>query len=482
MLNQLPTYDATPERALEEICAHRGLLLVDLDETLYLRNSTEDFIDHARPGLAAVLLLRVVDSLRLWKLTGGTATRDAWRVGLIWVLFPWTRARWKARVSQLARDFGNQPLVEALQRNRDRVVILTAGFRPIIEPLVAALGFADTRIIAARLASFADRRNGKLLAAVNALGRESVESSLVVTDSLDDLPLLAQCALPLRTVWPEARFRRALRRVYLPGEYLTQVKRPGEQYILRVIVQEDLVFWILSSVWLAAHPWLHILGLTFLLASFWTLYERGYVDNDWAAANLEHDGKLSGTFWQSPVATPALQPWIWAVVLGAVAVTLLKWPDPKPVDGVKWLGVLVFTYATFKLYNRLDKTTRVWLYSLLQLARAAALMVIVPVPTIGAAGLAALALSRWVPYHLYRLGGGRWPKTPPFLVRLMFFVILGATLAMAEGLHILLNWTAAGVGLWTLIRARSELIPALTGMRLLRRTAAPPEDRSPASG
>jgi hypothetical protein len=44
-------YDASPDYTLAAVCTHEGPLLVDLDETLYLRNSTEDFIDCARPGL-----------------------------------------------------------------------------------------------------------------------------------------------------------------------------------------------------------------------------------------------------------------------------------------------------------------------------------------------------------------------------------------------------------------------------------------------
>jgi len=38
-----------PDAALRAIAAFGGLVLVDLDETLYLSNSTEDFIDVVRP-------------------------------------------------------------------------------------------------------------------------------------------------------------------------------------------------------------------------------------------------------------------------------------------------------------------------------------------------------------------------------------------------------------------------------------------------
>ena len=55
-------------------------------------------------------------------------------------------------------------------------------------------------------------------------------------------------------MWPEAHHRRALSGAYLPGQYLTQVKRPGARYIFRGILQEDFAFWVLSSIALAAVP------------------------------------------------------------------------------------------------------------------------------------------------------------------------------------------------------------------------------------
>src|SRR5258708_35924997 len=63
-------YDASPDAALAAVRAHDGPVVVDLDETLYLRNSTEDFIDCAWPGLLALLLLQVLDLLQPWRLTG----------------------------------------------------------------------------------------------------------------------------------------------------------------------------------------------------------------------------------------------------------------------------------------------------------------------------------------------------------------------------------------------------------------------------
>ena len=44
------SFDTSPDNALRTLVEHRGRVLVDLDETLYLRNSTEDFIGSAWPA------------------------------------------------------------------------------------------------------------------------------------------------------------------------------------------------------------------------------------------------------------------------------------------------------------------------------------------------------------------------------------------------------------------------------------------------
>jgi phosphoserine phosphatase len=373
-------FDASPEAAIEAIESHGGPALVDLDETLYLRNSTEDFIDSVRPGLAALLLMRALDVLSPWRFTGGVSTRDVWRVRAISLCFPWSMRRWKALAPSLAGKHTNRRLLAALQSSNSQPAIVTVGFRPLVTPLVAAMGLGHLPLVAASSDSMASRRDGKLALALKSIASEDIRRALVVTDSIEDLPLLKECARPLRTIWPEAKFSTALSRVYLPGEYISRIKRPGAKYIFRGIIQEDLAYWMLSSVALAPRPVLHVAGLLLLALSFWAIYERGYVDNDLVASTLESEPSLSESFHVSRVATPAIQPWIWAVAAGAAALFVLRWPlTPDPVDGVKWLGVLVGTYGWFRWYNRMDKPTRVWMYSVLQFSRLNALIVIVPV-------------------------------------------------------------------------------------------------------
>ncbi len=469
-------HDVSPETAIRAIRSHVGPVLLDLDETLYLRNSTEDFIDSTRPRLPALLLMRALDALKPWRWTGGEATRDVWRVRFISICFPWTRNRWKNQVAGLAKNFTNRRLLAALKTpGSTPIVITTAGFQSIVAPLVAALGLPQAQIVAARLSTFADRRNGKLHLAVGALGGDTVRRALVLTDSSQDLTLLDACARPLRAVWPEARAQRALSGVYLPGQYLTHVKRPGARYIVRGILQEDFTLWVLSSIALAPLPVPHVLGLLFLLVSFWAIYERGYVDNDLIAARFEADPKLSAAFLESPVATPRWQPWIWAFGCGAIAIFLLRWPmAPAPADFVTWSAVLVATHGWFTMYNRVDKGTRVWMFAGLQFARSAAFVALVPIGAIGAIALGAHALAKWVPYYVYRLGGKAWPEAPFHLIRLLFFAVLALSLGFALGPASLLNGTALVLLAWNLFRARQELARALTAVKRLDRTDTKP--------
>jgi hypothetical protein len=469
-------HDVSPEAALRAIEDHVGPILLDLDETLYLRNSTEDFIDSARPRLAALLLMKALDVFEPWRWTGGEVTRDVWRVRLITSLLPWTRDRWRLRVTGLARHFANAPLMQALRIPGTLPIITTVGFQPIVAPLVAALGLPDAPIVAARITTCADRRGGKLQLALGALGGDTVRRALVLTDSAQDLALLDACARPLRAIWPDARHHNALSNVYLPGQYLTLVKRPGARYIVRGIVQEDFALWVLSSIALAPLPALHLVGLSFLLVSFWAIYERGYVDNDLVAARFETHPKLSASFRDAPVATPRWQPWYWALGLGAVAIFVLRWPvRPAPTDYVAWVATLLLTHLGFSFYNRCDKATRVWQFAGLQFARTAAFVALVPISAIGASAIGAHVLARWVPYFLYRHEGKDWPEAPFHLIRLLFFVVLAALLALAEGAGTLLNATALMLFAWNLYRAKREIATAWSeASRIDRKPQVPP--------
>lgn len=471
-MSSAPTcdYDTPPDAALAAVRTYEGPVLVDIDETLYLRNSTEDFIDCVWPGLLGLILLRMLDMVKPWRLTGGIDTRDNWRVCVISIPFPWTHLRWRAAAPLFAERYVNQELRESLKARTKAPVILTIGFKSIATPLLAAMGFAEAQLIAGRMCSFAGRRNGKLNMATREIGAEMVGRSLFVTDAVRDLDVLENCARPLRTVWPRARYRRALSRVYLPGEYISLIKRPEERYIYRGILQKHFVYWLLSSIGLAINPVSHVVGLLLLLLSFWAIYQRGYVDNDLVASRYEADPKLSAAFGSVQVATPAMQPWIWAVLAGAAGVAVLDTGIMAFIAYfARWMAVLILTYACFLYYNRLDKMTRMWLYSLLQFARSAAFAFIVPITPAGVAALGAHMLSRWVPYQVYRVTSRHWPVARPELMRAISFVLLSVLIACSFDISVLLTWSALALLLWNVFRARHDIWDVVRSARRLDR-------------
>ena len=101
-------HDAEPKAALEALVHHDGLLLLDLDETKYL----------------------------------------------------------------MAAEFANRPLLDAVARRSGPTLFVSAGFQPIVAPLIAALGFAEAQIVASGLDTAEDRLRGKVATVLDALGEE----------------------------------------------------------------------------------------------------------------------------------------------------------------------------------------------------------------------------------------------------------------------------------------------------------------------
>ena len=58
-----------------------------------------DFTDssggHPIPAALAFLLVRLLEALQPWRLTGGVRTRDVWRVAAVLLVMPWSLFRWR---------------------------------------------------------------------------------------------------------------------------------------------------------------------------------------------------------------------------------------------------------------------------------------------------------------------------------------------------------------------------------------------------
>jgi hypothetical protein len=427
-------------------------LLLDFDETYWLRNSTEAFLDSVRPAWPAAILLRVLDGLRPWQLLPGPDKAHVWRdwlrVMLVVVLFPWSLPRWRRQATALGPRWLNPVLAGHVARApADRRWIVTNGFRPIVAPLVAALepGHRPMLLASPLLTGFAWRRLGKRAVAEAALGAETVAEAALVTDNDEDGPLLAAVGLPLHRKWPEARFEPAHRNAYLPFYYMERIKRPGGRHLQDVVVKDELVLLLICYLWASASlP--ALLAIVVLHLSFWVIYEIVYVENDRVGERFEADPTLSAAFHDEPHRFSEPLAWLTGLAVGLLGVALLQLvPAPGgpgvvlgfgPVLGFGlWAAFLAALRATAWLYNHVDKQTRVPLYLALQAFKLLGLALFLPLPLAAAMLLAAHLAAVWLPYVAYRqrgAGTATW-RAPNQLYRLALGLALALLLVASQG-------------------------------------------------
>lgn len=462
-------YECSPEQLDERLgqAQDDAPLVVDFDETLWLRNSTEAYLDSLRPRWLAAPILWALDVLKPWKYLGGQNVADWVRVLLVSLLFPWTLFVWRRKAGHIGKHYENERLSTVLRERRaTRIVIATQGFGFIVRPLLASMRLPPHELVACR---FWRGRGDRVAGKVAMMPSVAIDQSVVITDSPADLELLQRAAHPLLVRWPEAEYIRALQGVYVPMHYTETIKRPGEFYMLHGVLLEDWMFWVLATVLLSGSPLLHVLGLLFLQFSFWCIYETGYVENDRVAHRYEDDPVLSKNFGKKRAVVPSAPPWLWALGTGAIGAWLLR-PDDVFAAFAAWTLLLVALRLLYWGYNHIDKNTRGWLFPILQTFRSFAPIALVPVGVAGALALAAHAWCRSTTYLYYRMIGGEFPAAAVFLMRLGLFCLLffGAWLADAalDPLEVL------GLVLWALFRARRELLRVASSARHI--TVEPP--------
>jgi hypothetical protein len=431
--------------ALDAIAEFRGPVVVDLDETLYLANSTEDFIALARPYVAAAYVLRLVDLLRPWRWTGGPSGRDNWHVLAICVLFPWTFWRWKQFCRLEAPKRINQPLLDALLSHSGPVIIATNGYRRLLGPLLRGTQATGFPLISCGLRAFSHRSCGKAALVEKSYGRDFIGTAAMVTDSLDDRHILGLSRLPILTRWAGISKNRKPRDfAYLPGDYLNRIKQPNQR-VWRILLREDVLPWVLVCLSLGGVSAASITGSVLLFASLWAVYEAGYFDNDKCAIKYEFDPKIKPEFtWFTNQRLEVLC-WMWAVLLGACALFLIH-PEHWTEKLAIWTATLLACRATYYIYNRIDKDSRIFLYPLLQTFRFGALITVLDISYAGACIVISQIVPRWHEYAIYRyvrseFGKSSWPKTFTRMFRFETLVLLLVGGTMTLGLDVL--WTPA---------------------------------------
>lgn len=189
-------------------------IIVDFDETLWLRNSTEEYLDAVRPRNLAFLILAAVDIAKPWRFSASPIRervyRDWLRVLIVSCLFPWSLYNWRRRAKTLARQWLNQDLFEmATNNDGSQLYVATFGFAPIVKPLLVQI-YPNANLVAGSLgAGYKMRQSGKKAAFDRQFGSDFVANAIVITDSEDDSDLLSACYRGFLVEWPKALYRPA---------------------------------------------------------------------------------------------------------------------------------------------------------------------------------------------------------------------------------------------------------------------------------
>ncbi len=426
--------DAQTEACIADLNAggYRHVVL-DFDQTLFLDNSTERFLDALRPRALAFLIVACTDWLT--QLLGWFGwikydnQRDFMRVLACTVLMPWNHFLWPGASRRLASSSMNRVLLDALPPGRP-VIVLSYGFRHIITPILKAAGLGGATLICSNaLPPFENlRTSGKMKALEACLPVLEWDKAFFITDSEDDAEVLAALPKSHLMKWCP-RPASAFSGLYLPLRYTVEGKYPEGRYFTTQIVLEDLALLLLAY----AFSWNYAAALVLLFLSLYAIYEIGYYDNDRVAVKYETKPVVSESAKTFPGFSKA-RAWLWAFGFTVLGI-LCAWPDyvrhpfrqgvPFLFDLACWFAVLGALYLVFFWFNHLVPAKRLFLFPLLHIFKTFSFVIFVPLTIAGTLLLAAQVVSISVNYGIYRWGG-KWERFNRQACRLVLFIVAAA--------------------------------------------------------
>ena len=473
-----PLVEESPEKAVKAVqtAGIDNPIIVDFDETLFLRNSTEAYLDSVYPRTAGAFFLMGLKVLKPWKLLPARlrddkVSKDWFLVVAVTLLFPWTLLVWRSRAKSLAEKQWNQPLVEALNANSDaQIVVATLGFDWVLKPLLKHLPITlspsiENNVVACRFWQGAmDRAKGKCEMVKEALGAAAVAKAVAITDADHDAPLLAEVETPCLVVWPDAEYVPAMSDIYIPLFYSEKVKNPNKAHFLKHVLLGHWAFLAIALSTLSPHPVWNAASLLMLVVSYWCVYEIGYQENDLVGEKYEKKPILSKNYgvYKSRLNLNTPAPWYWATAIALPALLLLEMSKLSPssvqdafatvtqqgsqlimLDMAIWIGFLVAVRLTFWLYNQFNEEARIWIYPFLQVQKLFGFTLLLGTGSVGVMLLLSLCVSRWLHYAIYRCGGDRW-RFPLNLSCLLIFVMLLSSAAIGSPTSdVFIGWQAA---------------------------------------
>lgn len=479
--------DRPSKEALEEITSllrgedRERRVFVDFDHSLFLSNSTEEFLGSARPAFLAAIILKVLATIRPWLLLsrdrGYFVWRDAIRVWCIIILMPWTLFLFRRKAPQLFNRYLNQGLAQALrQSTSDKVIIISFGFGFIIRQLIRESEFVRARLVASGIWHPARLRlRGKLRQMeIDSIAADPA-TDIVITDSdEDDSDLLATFSNGFHVQWPDQKTLGAHHGIYLPFYYLAKIKRSPEFFLKSTLLEEYPLFVLAFILYQPLH-WTVMLSGSLLFLGFLIVYEIGYHENDHIGARHERAPKLSEEFHRQQSYRIEPSAWYWLIGLTVIAIALL---DQQFILSILarlgiteigshlqaqalliglWVFMAVLVRLTFYVFNHVPLLWRIFVFFPLHLLKYFSPAIFFSLQPAGFALLSAQVIRTWSVYAIRRCGGDV-EFIVSQLIRLMFLVLLLVGFALWTSFGtVFAAWQTWVILAWCIVRSFPEI-------------------------
>jgi haloacid dehalogenase-like hydrolase len=469
------------EKALREIIQSTPLdtpIIVDFDHTLFLSNTTEEYLNLIKPRWLIALILAVLDFLKPWQFFRSEERdfiyRDHFRVLIATLFFPWIVLIWKRRAASLAAEFKNERLIDIIRSNGNKRIILASnGYSFIIKPLLKHYPISFTAVLGAKfLNGYLNRKQGKLSIIQNEVGVNTLNKSIFITDSLDDKPVLIEAGYPALIRWPGEKKFKAQRDVYVPFYYTEKVKYPGYRPVLKNFLLDDIPAILVSITFVYGVSISSITATLLLYTAFICVYELGYRENDFVASLNEKNPTRSKKLEEYRFYPMGKEAWIWSVILSVIGISILsfdKFKDfgqaisvPNIYPEIKtllvWLGFLVLVRTAFWFHNSLQVNLRLFSFAVLQILRLFGLVLVMTTNIVGASFLGAIILGRWMRYSIYRYNGDK-VYFPDKFVRLIIFLFIIVVIALTNKDISIFSYTQVWlVVFWCILRGGHQVL------------------------
>lgn len=398
----------------------KAIVILDFDHTLWLGNSTEQFIANVKPRLWGEILDKV--AIKIWNKYKIGYDLDHFRLLIISFLAPFSWFLWRRKVIKTIDTFWNDDLWTLVQKNKyKKLIIISYGFKDVIGPILKAKGLVESElnVISSEVFSSKNnvRRKGKVESIDSKFNNLIWDETITVSDSLEDYPLLNKSNIGILTKWNDPTFIRTPG--YYPFRYLNRCKYINTTYFEKFILEQDFVVWLL----ILCSDLRDVFPAVLLFFSFQFIYEIGYYENDFIGAKREKEPILSAQTVKFRNYTITPYAWILSILFAIISIIALNgeiiWQKL-----ILWIGALIIMRVVFHIYNKMIPEQRLKYYLVLQsLKNFSGILLFIPNIT-GLILAIAHMFQHTVIYYIYRTGGDK-NKFPRASIRaLVFFIAL----------------------------------------------------------